>query len=296
LIRALIPVTALLIVWPQPGQAQDRCFGGSVDDPGGCRFEAPRWAGEVASLGANAMIGGLTAGLVQHFRGGSFRDGFTKGVSGGALVYAGKRAASERFAGAGAIGRIVAAAGSSVVRNAGQAAPLFAHLTLPLGPVWMEVQTRTRSVSARVDPAALAWTLYGVIEPELEIDWGRTLSSAAPVFRTDGKLLELGNDSVHAAGLTNAGVIFLADIPAFGPSYADRYAAHERVHVLQEDQLAIQWTDPAASWAVQRIPLLRNVNPHIAVNLSTEILRVFGGFISQHGDRPWELESIFFAR
>jgi hypothetical protein len=32
------------------------------------------------------------------------------------------------------------------------------------------------------------------------------------------------------------------------------------------------------------------------VNLSTELLRLLGGLIPEHGDRPWELESIFLAR
>jgi len=242
------------------------------------------------------MIGGLTAGLVQHFRGGSFRDGFTRGMLGGAVAYAGKRASAERFAGAGVLGRMVAAAGASGVRNASEAAPLFSRLTLPVGPVWLDVSPAEGSITARLDAVALGWLIYGIAEPELALDWGETLSSGAPVFETDGKLLELRGDSVHAAGLTNAGIIFIADIPAYGTNYRERYLAHERIHVLQEDQLAIQWTDPALAWAARRVPLLREIDRHIAYNLSTEILRTLGSVISRHGDRPWELEAIFFAR
>jgi hypothetical protein len=295
-LKAVLAALTLLAVAASMAAAQDRCFGGSIDDPGGCRFEAPRWAGEIASLGANGMIGGLTAGLIQHFRGGSFRDGFTRGMLGGAVSYLGKRAAAERFGGAGMLGRAIAAVGASGVRNASQALPLLSRITLPVGPVWLDVEPARRSVSARLDPAALAWLVYGAIEPELEIDWTETLSAGTPVFMTDGKLLELSGDSVHAAGVTNAGVIFVADIPAYGESYLRRYLAHERVHVLQEDQLAIQWTDPVVAWAARRVPLLREVHENIGYNLSTEILRVFAGVISRHGDRPWELEAIFFAR
>jgi hypothetical protein len=215
---------------------------------------------------------------------------------GGAIVYAGKRVASERFAAAGAIGRGIAAVGSSAVRNAGGATSTFSSLTLPIGPVWLDVDTSTWTLGARIDPAGLAWVTYAVIEPELELDWGRTLSAGAPVFLTDDRSLQLSGDSVHAAGLTNAGVIFLADVPAFGPSFARRHAAHERVHVIQEDQLAILWTDPAGGWILRRSPALRGPASWVAVNLSTELLRLLGGLIPEHGDRPWELESIFLAR
>jgi len=276
--------------------AQDRCLVGSVDDDRGCAFGAPRWVGEFTSLTANAVVGGLTAGLVQEFRGGSFREGFMRGILGGAIVYAGKRVAAEGFAGAGALGRTVAASGASAVRNAGAGEPLLDQLTLPAGPIWFTVSTRTKQVRARVDAATLAWMLYGVAEPELEFDAGESLSSLMPVFRTDGKLLQFGNDSVHAAGVTNAGVYFVADVPAYGPEAARRYRAHERIHVLQTDQFAIQWTDPAAQWLAGRLPALRPALRFVAINLSTELMRMGSGLIAEHGDRPWELESIFFAR
>jgi hypothetical protein len=276
--------------------AQDRCFIGSVDDDRGCTFDAPRWVGEFATLSANAVIGGLTAGFVQEFRGGSFRDGFMHGIVGGAIVYAGKRVAAESFTGAGAIGRTVAASGASAVRNAGAGEPLFDRLTLPAGPLWFDVSTRTKRVRARVDAATLAWLLYGIAEPELAFDAGESLSSLMPVFHTDGKLLQFGSDSVHAAGVTNAGVYFVADVPAYGPNVARRNAAHERIHVLQTDQFAIQWTDPAAQWLAGRLPALRPALRFVAINLSTELMRIGSGLIAEHGDRPWELESIFFAR
>jgi hypothetical protein len=293
--RAALVLTLLLLA-PLPASAQSRCFNGSVDDDAGCRFAAPRWVGEFTSLSANGLIGGVTAGLVQHFRGGSFRDGFTRGALGGALVYAGKRVAAERFAGAGLLGRLVSAGGASAARNAGAGIPAFAQLTLPIGPVWLDVQPRARRIRARVDAAAVAWVVYGIAEPELALDAGETLSMGTPVFHTNNKLLKLRGDSVHAAGVTNAGIIYLADIPAYGVETARRQAAHERIHVLQEDQLSIQWTDPAATWLAGRFPALRGVTRFLAVNVSTELLRLSAGLIDRHTDRPWELEAIFFAR
>jgi hypothetical protein len=289
----------VLILGVAAPAASQVCFRGGVadesDEP--CRFAAPRWSGELASLGANALLGGLTAGLVRHFSGGSFAEGFTRGVLGGSLVYAGKRVAAERFGGAGLIGRELAAAGASTVRNAGAGLRPLDRLSLPVGPVWLELRrSRPVRVGARVDPAALAWLLYGVVEDELELDLAESLSSGTALFRTKGKLLSFGDDSVHAGGVTNAGIMFLADVPAYGAAYARRAAAHERIHVLQEDQLAILWTDPVAASAIRRIPALDRFGRHLVVNLTTELFRVLAPLFATHEDRPWELEAIFHAR
>lgn len=276
--------------------AQEHCFAGSVDPPGGCGFDAPRWSGELATLGANGILGALTGGLVQRLRGGSFQDGFTRGAMGGAIVYMGKRIASERFSGSGLLGRGVGALGSSVVRNAGAATSSFSRLTFPVGPLWLDVESASGALRARVDPAALAWILYAITESELELSWSKTFSAGTPVFRTHNKSLRLPGDSVHTAGVTNAGIVFLADVPAFGAAHARRQGAHERVHVIQEDQLSIMWTGPVGEWALSKTPALSRVDSFFVVNLSTEILRLLGGVIAEHGDRPWELESVFLAR
>lgn len=293
---ALAVVVVLCAAAVSPAAAQARCFGGDVDDPRGCRFSAPGWVGEFATLSANSVLGGLTAGFVRHLRGGSFRDGFLDGLVGGSASWLGKRIAATSAPGAGLVGRLVSATGASAVRNAGNAEPLFSRLTLPAGPVWLDVDTRKRGLRARVDPAALTWLIYGVAEEELTLDWGETLSAGTPIFRTDGKLMVLGRDSVHAAGVTRAGVVYLAAIPAYGPETLRRFLAHERTHVLQEDQLSILWTDPLAGWALQRVPGAGNVTRHVAFNFSTELMRLVNGLIAEHGDRPWELEAIFFAR
>ena len=294
------PALAGLLLWAVPGAealgAQEPCFRGSVDYDGPCYFDAPRWVGEFASLGANGLLGALTAGLSRHLGGGSFRDGFVEGALGGSIVYAGKRTAAESFAGAGLIGRSVAAVGSSSVRNASRGAPLFSRLTLPLGPLWMEFESSTRDVSTRLDPVALGWMVYGITEPELELDWSGTFSDGTPVFKTHNKVLKLGGDTIYVAGVTNAGIVYSADVPAFGPGHARRHRAHEQVHVIQEDQLAIMWTDPLVRWAMGRAARLRRLRSGLAVNLSTEILRLLGHAVPEHGDRPWEVEAFFFAR
>ena len=63
------------------------------------------WPGELEFLSGNAALGGLTAALIQKLRGVSFWEAFVDGALGGAVAYAGKRIAVERFYGAGLVGR-----------------------------------------------------------------------------------------------------------------------------------------------------------------------------------------------
>jgi len=294
--RSIRAILVLIVLMPAGAAGQNPCFDGSSEVETGCTIDAPRWIGEFATLGVNAVMGGLTSGLVQWFGGRPFADAFVAGALGGATTYAGKRLAVEPFAGAGAIGRVLSATGGSMVRNATSGERLLSRLTLPVGPVWLEIRRGAggASVGARVDPAALGWMVYGIIEPELDLDAGESLSAGAPVFRTRGKLLSFGDDS-HAAGVTNAGIIYFADVPAYGRSFERRALAHERVHVLQEDALAIQWTDPLADRSLRGLGAFAPTR-WIAVNLSTELLRVLGRLESTHEDRPWEMEAIFLAR
>jgi hypothetical protein len=243
------------------------------------------------------MIGGVTAGVMQHIRGGSFSRGFVKGMLGGGIVWAGKLVAAQRFSGSGFLGREVAAVGSSMVHNTGSGQSLLEELVLPVGPIRLYVRPGARvPFVPKVDVLASAWLAYGIVESELDFDAGESISSGAPVFRTDGKVLKFGSDSMHAAGLMNAGVIFVADVPAFGSDFTRRALAHERVHVIQGDQLFLWWTDPAEEWVVGKARGADRVLRHVDFNLSTNLLELLGRFFPEHGDRPWEMEAIFLTR
>ncbi len=56
-------------------------------------------------FGVNALLGGLSAGVLQAANGGSFLDGRWRGTLGGGLVNGGKRLAAHRVSGAGRLGR-----------------------------------------------------------------------------------------------------------------------------------------------------------------------------------------------
>ena len=260
-------------------------------------IRAPRWAGQFAVLSINALFGGLTAGVFQELRGGSFKDGFTRGALGGTFAYAGKRIAADRFAGAGFLGREVAAVGASVIRNASEGQPTFARLALPLGPVRLNVfRTNGLRIEPSLDLVAAIWVAWGIAEPDLEFDAGETLSAGTPVFRTNNKLIVYQADRQHAGGFAAAGIVMQSYIPAWGKPRLERILAHERVHVEQEDQLYLTLIEPLENWLIGKLPRGSTIAKAIDINATTELLSLLTILFPQHSSRPWELEAIYLSR
>lgn len=256
----------------------------------------PRWPGHLAVLAGNATLGALTAGILQELRGGSFSDGFARGALGGSIGYLGKRVAVEDFAGAGLLGREVAAVGTSIVRNASEARPSFAELYLPLGPlpvralVTLDGDNRFRP---QVDASALGWLVYGLTESRVGLDLGESISSGAPVFTARRR--SLLNDRGMVSGSTAERTIFLSDPTArqFDPEHTLR---HERVHVLQQDFTLTAWSDPFNRFLLGRLSLGPNVASYVTVDGVGWLFRLleYGLFPGDRvGDAPSELEAEF---
>ena len=257
---------------------------------------APRWAGQLTALTANMVFGGLTAGVIQELRGGSFKDGFTRGALGGSIVYVGKRVSAERFAGAGFAGREIAAVGSAVVRNASDARPSFERFVFPVGPVQLHVWPRQRRFDASLDVVAAGWMVYGFAEPELSFAASESLSAGTAVFRTDNRLIVNRSNRVHAGGFAAAGIIFQSFVPAWGDPFLERTLAHERVHVAQEDQLLYTIFEPATDWLLAKVPHGPSIARRVDFNFSAELLGLLANLFPKHIDRPWELEAIYLSR
>lgn len=237
-----------LVVWLLASSAPGDVGAQAIPETEGWASDA---LGEAVFLGANAAVGGLTAALWQELSGGSFEDGLVGGVLGGSVVYAGKRVAAERFPGAGFLGRDLAAAGSSVVRNAADARPLLDSLSLPAGPFRLYVSPRNPAASPRVEVelSDLYWTAYGLAEGRLELELAKSLSSGAPVFQSDRSLLTGGGEPVH--GLVAGGVIFLSPMDE---GQRRETLPHERVHVLQLDFVHQVWFRPLEANLARRLP------------------------------------------
>jgi hypothetical protein len=261
-----------------------------------CRESYPSWTGELAALGANALLGGLSAGVMQKAKKGSFSAGFLRGLAGGAVIYGGKRIAVERFGGAGLVGREVAALGSSMVRNSGEGRGMLEEVALPVGPVWLFLQSGAPRVRARIDVYSTAWMLWAIQSSELDLDYGRSLSAGAPVFVTNNRVIISDSDSTHALGVTEGAVMMISDIPAYGRESSRRVFEHERVHVLQMDQVFRTITDPFEDMLIDRVPYVRRLNGYIELNLAAPLFSLINDRIPAHLDRPWETEAIFFSR
>lgn len=254
--RAL-PLLSVTLLAAAPSIASGQTLA-SHDEPAFPRL------GEAAFLSLNTVVGGITAGLWQELSGGSFKDGFLGGAFGGSVVYAGKRVAAESFAGAGLLGRQVAAAGSSMVRNAAAARPVLDSLMVAVGPLRLYVGSREPNEPRfEVNLRDVYWTTYGLAADRLELDLGESLSSGAVVFRSTRTLADSENRRV--AGTATGGAVFLSPR---GREETRRILAHERTHVLQLDFLYHVASRPLEDHLASNLPghgFVRHVDYDIVV-------------------------------
>jgi hypothetical protein len=282
-----LPCTLVVITW--------LVFAGNAKAQDPDVTDAPRWTTQFSLAGANALLSGLTAGITQELRGGSFRDGFTRGTLGGLVIYGGKRIAVEKVSGAGLLGRQVAAVGTSMVRNASDGVGLLDRLVFPVGFARMYWQrAQPTHWQTKLDVIGLAWTVYGVAESELEFNLEKTLSAGVPVFETTGSIISVYDE--QAGGLATGGAIFLSRTPQSSGRFLHDAFAHERVHVLQSDQIFLTVLDPHDDRALRWLPYGQQLNRWLDINLSSEMFGIGSLLIDRHGDRPWEIEANYLIR
>lgn len=292
-LRQIAPgVLLLVLLFASPLLPSVRAQDGAATDP---PLFVPDWAGDFTALSANALIGGLTGGVAQKLRGGSFRDGFTRGALGGSISYGGKRLAAQSFAGAGLLGREVAAVGSSVIRNAGDGRGTLERIALPLGPVrlYLSQAPGERRAHLRVELMTLFWAAYAAATAELEWDASGSLSAGTPVFRAPDRLVRFAGDSTDTGGLALGGTILLSD---FAGVNTRTTFAHERVHVLQYDQVFLTVTQPFEHWLLEALPGGSSVNRYVDISLAPLLVGALAPPFGEHDARPWELEANFLAR
>jgi hypothetical protein len=257
------------------------------------------WDAEVSTFTVNALLGGLTAGTIRALRGGSFADGFVRGAAGGALVYAGKRVAVEHWDGAGLAGREVAALGTSVIRNTADGRAPLERLVLPvwLGRVYVTTSPRV-SVQPRLDVVGVASTVFQALDDGSRFDLGRSVSAGAPVF------------AVYASeekwvGYQRAGVVLLRyptdyrgtedRIPEDIRIPIEHSASHERVHLVQLDEVFLLFTAPLEDWLLDRHPVAARIHRWVDPGVMTAALYL-PDLLIPYDRRPWEREADFLAR
>lgn len=212
------------------------------------------------------------------------------GALGGAVGFGGRRVASEKFWGAGLFGRQVNALGASITRNASLGQPALSTLSVPLGPVIIDVQRTAaeQGWSVRANVYETAWLLSAVLDDDEEFDAAASISAGALVFQTPVRIRS-GDKALN--GATAAGLIFLGPT---GPGIdRNNVFAHERVHVLQYDYAQIAWGGPVEDWLLSGVPggrqLVRFLRPGIAYPLFQRSLTRLLDLDPL--DRPWELEA-----
>lgn len=252
-------------------------------------------SGEVAIFGANALIGGITAGFGAWVRGESFVDAFAEGALGGSAMYAGKRLATADVAGAGLVGRFISATGSSIVRNGLAGRDRFDRLIFPLGPITLYWTTPDdhSDLSAKLDLGRSIFLGVLAFDPDLELDWAATASAGAPVFRTPGRAIE--GESGAVGGIELLGTIALSDPAVLPPGHHERILAHERVHVLQDDFLSIAWADPIEDWLLGHVPGGAVARRYVDVGGVYAALGAVLMLTLPYEERPWEDEAHYLG-
>jgi hypothetical protein len=204
------------------------------------------WVDDLNFASANAVLAGLTAGIVSRLRGGPFGSAFAGGALGGGVAYVGKRVSAARFGGAGALGRQVGSLGASITRNAALQVGLLDTLLVTLGPVRLSVGRSTpRGTAFQLDLHEAYWLAYALAEEDLRMDWTRSLSAGAPVFTTD-KSLRGGRDDGFVNGKVAGGVIVLTHR---AKADLEDVFAHERVHIVQIEFMKRTIGYPLERWA-----------------------------------------------
>lgn len=287
-IRGILPLSlVMLLLLASPRPIQGQVVGGT--DANDRPF--PGWVGQFTVLGVNAVVGGLTAGISQHWRGGSFSDGFTRGFVGGSVVYTGKRVAGENFFGAGALGRGVVGVGASIIRNASEERPSLDTLILPLGPLRLYVAPEDwRSARVKLDANQTVVVLHAATRSELKLDLVSSLSAGAPVFTADRHLFGTAADTTRASGQVVENVIFLSDLEWRPERERAKIFAHERIHVLQRDQVFTTIADPLGQAVLDRFSFGTGLRKYVDVHV-TDLIFNGVGVLFDYYDRPWEMEA-----
>jgi hypothetical protein len=290
LIERAISTAALLMCLASPAAHGQ----GSPDVPD--YWVTQRWVGDVTFLSLNALLAGVSSGIQQELRDGSFSGGFARGALGGAVAYGGRRIAVADFWGAGLIGRQVSAVGNSLARNAGQSHPSLNAIWLPLGPVTVRLSRDNRvRVTAKPDLYSAGALIAAILDDRLEFDAGTSLSSGAPVFRAPHHNIRLDGRLVN--GIAPAGLIVVGSPVDVNLTDSQTTLSHERVHVLQYDFAQMMWGDPLEDYLARRVPYARTLNNYVRFGVTAPV--IIAGFVQYFDvdvyDHPWEIEAFYLT-
>lgn len=285
---AIAVAIAVLVARPDGVLAQYRPDAScSIDPYHGCAGGVTEHssADRLQVLGVNMAIGAVTAAILAKVNGHSVSRAALLGALGSAVTYSGKDLATQRFDGAGLLGRQVGAVGASILRDAVEGTPAFRRVVLPLGFVRLHVDADAPSpVRVRADLAAIVAGGIAVGDGA-RLDVGTSLSMGTPVFRS------------HAVwqnwrGAHIGGVVRLTN--HHGGELGARIRAHEMIHVIQHDADFIVFAEPVEQSFAGHLPAGRWLHEWADFGVQVPV-RLTANWLLPYDSRPWEREAAILS-
>lgn len=256
------------------------------------------FADEMTVLGLNALVGGTTSGFAAFVADRPVLPAIGKGLAGGSVVYLGKRMSDAgSFAMSGLVGRMVAATGTSFVRNGAAGRGMFDLMVFPLGPVTLYKRPAGDRSHApvKLHLARSAVLAALILRDDIRIDWGETLRAGAPVFDMIGGTFRGGHDWV-SAGTVLCGTVVLSDLTLLPHVDPTRLVTHERIHVVQDDFAEFAWTGPIEHWVLGLVPGGKWLWRYVDVGALHVGAVAAAHLMIPYENRPWELEAEHFEQ
>jgi hypothetical protein len=184
----------------------------------------PRLGSVPTLLGANALLGGLTAAIRAAAGGRNPVQPFLLGALGGAAHYSGKYIALAPRGISQFAGLTVSSFGTSIVANAGAGVGITDDLYIPLGPAR---QIRAGGFHVALNAYESATLIHLATGPDRRFDLASTLAFGSIVLRDRRTLKSVYGET--SQGATSAAVVVVSD-QATNPGAT---LVHEVVHARQ---------------------------------------------------------------
>lgn len=242
-----------------------------------------------AVLAGNVVLGAAIAAIGQlGNRDKAFRAAAKGGVA-GAVVFAGKWIVSQNKSGTNILGREIAAAGSSGVKNAAAGDGMLQFVTLIYGPLRFHVTTGKHfSVRPKLDIASSLVLWKASRADQLSFNRRRSFASGVPVFEVDSAKRTGGLGGSQEGGV----VQFRSKIPSqiMASDVLEKVIGHELVHVVQYDFAFNSIVEPIEKLILDGIPGGSFVHRYIDLGLNVPLLSALNA-IEPYKTRPWEREA-----
>ena len=229
-------------------------------------------------IAVNVLLGGAAGGVGEAINGRSFWRGFLNGSLGGATIFAGKCLIAQEMPEANWLGRVTVSVGSSMVANAREGRAAFSRLIVPLGPVRVYRDNRSRKTTFKLDFQQLVVATYMGTRPGTSFDLALSGKTGGLVF----------HDPASESAVEVSGVIRVWS------KDAESTLAHELTHVAQGEFVAIVVEEPLERRLLSRLPGGKAINRYVDLGILSPVWAGLNELVPA-SERPWEKEAASFG-